>query len=225
MIKQNAIDKKKKSYHGFTLVEMAVVLVIVGLLIAGLLTPLSAQRDIKDYSEAKASLDQIKEALYGYAVANGKLPCPDADGDGVANACSGITDATSTGGNLPWVTLGVQRNDPWNRPYQYRINDAFSTTFSLSTAGTGTGILRVYKDNTLAATEANNVPAIIYTSGKNGAIQPPTSADELENRTTAGAKFDSSFVTHEFSPTFDDVVVWVSPNILFNRMVTAGQLP
>jgi len=214
-----------KYKSGFTLVEMAIVLIIIGLLISTLLAPLSAQRDLKDYSQVRTDLAQIQEALYGYAVVNGRLPCPDINGDGIADACGGVTNATSTGGNIPWVTLGVQINDPWGRPYQYRVNDAFGITFSLSTTAIGAGILTVYKDSTLTTTWAINVPAVIYSSGKNGAVQPPVSADELENRTTAGAKFDANFVSHELSPTFDDVVVWLSPNILFNRMVTAGKLP
>lgn len=214
-----------KQVRGFTLVEVAIVLVIVGLLLSAFLAPLSAQRDLKDYSQVRTDLAQIQEALYGFAVANGRLPCPDTTGDGIADTCVGVTGATSTPGNLPWVTLGVQANDPWNRPYQYRVNDAFGTTFTLSTTGSGAGILKVYTDNTLGTTVANNIPAVIYSSGKNGAVQPPISADELENITTAGTKLDVNFVSHDFSPTFDDVVVWVSSNILFNRMVAAGKLP
>lgn len=214
-----------KQVRGFTLVEVAIVLVIVGLLVSAFLAPLSAQRDLKDYSQVRTDLAQIQEALYGFAAANGRLPCPDTDGDGAENLLCSSANTSSTGGNLPWVTLGVQSSDPWNRHYQYRVNGAFTTTFSLSTVGATTGILRVYTDNTLGITLANNVPAVIYSSGKNGAIQPPISLDELENRTTVGTKFDVNFVSHDFSPTFDDVVVWVSPNILFNRMVAAGQLP
>lgn len=218
------MNKKYKS--GFTLVEVAIVLVIVGLLVSAFLAPLSAQRDLKDYSQVRTDLAQIQEALYGFAVANGRLPCPDTTGnDGLEDACVGITNATSTGGNLPWATLGVQANDPWGRTYQYRVNDAFGKTFTLSTTGSGAGILKVYTDSALGTSVADNVPAVIYSSGKNGAVQPPISADELENRVTAGTKFDANFVSHDFSPTFDDVVVWVSPNILFNRMVAAGKLP
>lgn len=215
-----------KQVRGFTLVEMAIVLVIVGLLVSAFLAPLSAQRDLKDYSQVRTDLAQIQEALYGFAIANGRLPCPDSTGnDGVEDACIGATGNTSTPGNLPWVTLGVQVNDPWGRPYQYRVNDAFGTAFTFSTTVSGTGALRVCTDNTCPANLANNVPAVIYSSGKNGAVQPPISLDELENRITVGATYDRTFVSHDFSPTFDDVVVWVSPNILFNRMVAAGKLP
>jgi type II secretion system protein G len=215
---------KIKHNFGFTLIEIAIVLVIIGLLVSTLLAPLNAQLDIKNYNQVRTDLEQIKEALYGYAVVNGSLPCPDTDGDGVANVGCNSANTSSTGGNLPWVTLGVQGNDPWNRPYQYRVNGAFTTTFSLNTVGVTTGILMVYTDSTLTTTVANNVPAVIYSSGKNGATQPPVSADELEN-TTTGVKFDANFVSHDLSPTFDDVVVWISPNVLFNRMVAAGKLP
>ncbi len=215
---------KTKHNFGFTLIEIAIVLVIIGLLISTLLAPLNAQLDIKNYNQVRTDLEQIKEALYGYAIVNGSLPCPDTNGDGISDACSSVFASASTAGNLPWVTLGVQRMDPWNNPYQYRVNNAFGTLFTLSTTGTGAGILRVYTDSTLATTVANNVPSVIYSSGKNGATQPPVSADELEN-TTTGVKFDANFVSHNLSPTFDDVVVWISPNVLFNRMVAAGKLP
>jgi prepilin-type N-terminal cleavage/methylation domain-containing protein len=212
---------KAHNQSGFTLIEMAIVLVIVGLLVSAFLTPLTAQRDLKDYTTARSDLVLIQEALYGFAVVNGRLPCPDTTGDGVDDACGGSTSNTATtGGNIPWVTLGLTGLDPWNRRYQYRIHDAFNGTFSLTTSGTGAGILRVCTDTACGTTDASNIPAIIYTMGKNGAIAPTAGTAEAEN--TDG---DRDFVMQDFSPTFDDVVVWVSPNILFNRMVVAGRLP
>jgi prepilin-type N-terminal cleavage/methylation domain-containing protein len=216
----------RKSQSGFTLVEMAVVLVIVGLMLGGLLLPLSAQMDQSRVTETRKGLSEIKEALIGYAIVNGRLPCPDNDNDGVENApCNTVA---ATGGNLPWVTLGVQGRDPWGRLYQYRVSKFFSVPFSLATGGD----LNVYTDKTLAATEGANVPAVIFSSGKNGATQPPSGTDELENTTdTTSAKFDKNFVNHDFaSPAaangeFDDILVWISPNILMNRMVAAGKLP
>lgn len=220
---------------GFTLVEMAIVLVIIGLLIAAFLIPLTAQLEQTRNAEAHRDLLEIKEALLGFAVTNFRLPCPDTTGDGVDDGCADTNSTSSTGGNLPWVTLGVKSTDPWNRPYQYRVNNAFSGVFVLITTGTGAGILRVCTDNTCttlpAPLEANNVPAVIYSSGNNGAIQPPVGIDELENTILAGSKFDRTFVDHEFAPVgsasgqFDDIVDWISPNILFNRMIAAGRLP
>jgi hypothetical protein len=54
-----------------------------------------------------------------------------------------------------------------------------------------------------------------------GAIRIPGAAgDELEN-----ANNDTTFISKTTETGFDDLVVWVSPNILFNRMVAAGKLP
>jgi prepilin-type N-terminal cleavage/methylation domain-containing protein len=61
---------------GFTLLELAMVLFIVSLLIGGLLLPLSAQNEIRGRQETDKALANIREALIGFAVVNGRLPCP-----------------------------------------------------------------------------------------------------------------------------------------------------
>jgi type II secretory pathway pseudopilin PulG len=61
---------------GFTLVELAMVLFIVSLLIGGLLMPLTAQNEIRGRQETDRALANIREALIGFAVVNGRLPCP-----------------------------------------------------------------------------------------------------------------------------------------------------
>ena len=89
------IEHKQDIYiKGFTLLEMAVVLIIIGFVIGALLTPLGAQRDLKDYSESKARLEQIRDALYGYAIINGKLPCPTTTADPADSINYGHGDAT-----------------------------------------------------------------------------------------------------------------------------------
>ncbi len=53
---------------------------------------------------------------------------------------------------------------------------------------------------------------------------PPSSADE-----TANGDNDRVFVSHTPTPPglneFDDLVIWISPNILYNRLIAAGRLP
>lgn len=61
---------------GFTLIELAVVLFIVTLLIGGMLLPLSAQNEIRGRQETDRALATIRDALIGFAVVNGRLPCP-----------------------------------------------------------------------------------------------------------------------------------------------------
>jgi len=205
---------------GFTLVEMAVVLVIVGLLLGGLLVPLSVQRDLKDYGNTKLSLDQAKEALYGYALSHsavdGKpyLPCPDTDQDGYENRAG--ADCDEDIGDLPTGDLGLQRTDAWDNRFRYRVSPDFAssaTGFILSHSGNITVL-----DNA-GDTVVSGIPALILSSGKNGA-GAPASPGEAENADT-----DATFVSHEHTDTFDDLVVWLSTSVLMNRMVTAGQLP
>lgn len=219
-------------FKGFTLVEMAIVLMIVGLLMAAFLTPLAAQLQQNRINEARNDLSEIKEALQGFISVNLSLPCPDTfGGDGIADPCIGpLNNSTSMGGNVPWVTLGTKPTDPWGRRYQYRVNNAFTVPLTLATNAT-VGNLQVCTNFTCGASDANSVPAVIYSSGANGAVQPPVGADELENTMVAGITFDGRFVNHEFAQAtavngeFDDVVDWLSTSVLIGRLVAAGQLP
>ena len=52
-----------KSPHGFSLIEMAFVLVIVTLLLGGLLVPFSTQVEQKRIAETQKAMEEIKEAL------------------------------------------------------------------------------------------------------------------------------------------------------------------
>ena len=206
---------------GFTLVEMAIVLVIVGLLVSAFLTPLAAQLEQSRNAEVRRDLLEIKEALLGFAVINGQLPCPDNNGDGIDDGCANTNATSTSGGNVPWVTLNTKQLDPWARRYQYQVNNAFTTTFILTTNGSGAGLIRVCTASVCAATEANNVPLVIFSTGQNGAILPPTSLDEQEN-----IDLDKDFVSHDFATGgFDDILVWISTNVLMNRMVSVGKLP
>ena len=67
-----------KKQRGFTLVEIAIVLVIVGILIGGFMMPLGIQIENKRRVDATRQIEQIKEALFGFAMAQGRLPCPSA---------------------------------------------------------------------------------------------------------------------------------------------------
>ncbi len=83
--------------------------------------------------------------------------------------------------------------------------------------------------NSDISTLTNSAAAVLISHGLNGlgAVQmsAATSTDEQIN-TDGNAVFMSHTPTPQGSANeFDDQVDWLSPNILFNRMVSAGKLP
>ena len=79
-----------------------------------------------------------------------------------------------------------------------------------------------------AATLNTNAIAVIWSLGGNAATSGGVSADEAEN-SEAFTGGDRVFVMRTKSNVpaseFDDIVTWISPPVLFNRLVAAGQLP
>ena len=61
---------------GFTLIELAVVIVVIALLLGSILVPLTSQVEQRKVLETQKTLDEIKEALIGFAMINGRLPRP-----------------------------------------------------------------------------------------------------------------------------------------------------
>lgn len=61
---------------GFSLIEIAVVLVIISILLAVVAIPLATQVDQRRRAETAKQLDLAKDAVIGFAMANGRLPCP-----------------------------------------------------------------------------------------------------------------------------------------------------
>jgi len=53
-----------------------VVIFVVALLLGGLFVPLQTQIESRNYETTQRILDQAREALIGYAAANGYFPCP-----------------------------------------------------------------------------------------------------------------------------------------------------
>ena len=227
----------KSVYRGFTLIEMAMVLFIVALLLGGLLPTLSGQVEQRRVSETRKQLDEIQQAVIGFAIINGRLPCPAVGITQTGQPNAGVENPPcqavgTNGGVLPWVTLGVSETDAWGRRFTYRVTPAFAivgTPFQLSsTPNLNVGVTTTSTDTSVAA----GVPAVVVSHGTNGlgaytpaGGAPPTVAtgDELDNVATNN---NNHFVSHDFVQNgFDDLVIWISPNTLMNRMVAAEKLP
>ena len=240
----------RKNISGFTLLEMAMVLMIVGLLLGGLMPTLSAQMEARRINETRISVGEIQDALMGFAISNGRLPCPADPSIATGQTGAGIERAppctsSNSAGVLPWATLGVDETDAWGNRYTYRVSSDFADAVGSATYGCtpspapalstfaicSSGTLDVLSAASGGTTVAIDVPAVIISHGKNAAgayttqgTQLPASSDGDEQENSDGSA-DNNYVNHTPTPNFDDRVVWLSNNILLNRMVTAGKLP
>ncbi|CAG0931482.1 MAG: type II secretion system protein [Rhodocyclaceae bacterium] len=231
-----AVPRRLTLQRGFTLTEIAIVLMIVALLLAGIMLPLSAQQEIRARQETERALADVREALIGFAASHaasdGKpfLPCPDSDNppDGIQNRSASPGPCTAQEGTLPWTDLGLGRNDAWNNRFRYRVTAGFSNS-STGFVLNSNGDMEACADNACAASVAGSVPALVLSHGPNGfgafstggnANAAPTDADELEN-----ADADIRFVSKVPDANFDDLVIWVPHSTLVNRMIAAGKLP
>ena len=225
---------------GFSLIEIAIVLVIVGLMIGGLVTPLTVQMEQRKVAETQKALDEAKEALTGYALRYGYLPCP------AVSSMNGLEDRRGPRCNgekrigfLPWATLGLRKSDSWNNLFRYSVTPAFSDSEQQFSLGTPRDISIVTRNGgaLVQATALNDIPAMVMSHGKNGygAIseqgrrQAGVAGNNVDERSNAAGSnvFISRAAGGDGQPggAFDDIVVWLSPNILFNRMVVAQRLP
>jgi enoyl-CoA hydratase/carnithine racemase len=97
---------------GVTLVELAVGLLILSLIIGGLLVPLASQVEQRRVGQTRQQLEEIREALLGFVLANGRLPCPaSAVSSGVESPAGGGACSHPWNGFVPAVTLSLSQVD------------------------------------------------------------------------------------------------------------------
>lgn len=224
------------STKAFTLVEMAIVLVIIGLILSGGLLAVTPVLQNSRVSETRASLELIEKALTVYIIQNACLPCPATGNLSSENANAGraVDDAAyATGcadaacnaasGIVPWVNLGLSESDvtdAFGNRISYGVTVALTTANSMertppSTYPAGTLIV-----NTTQAVQITNAAAYVLIShGQDGEgafssttgvarASPAGSADQTENTDA-----DTTFVQDQLNSTsganhFDDIVRW-----------------
>lgn len=240
-------------HAGFTLIELAIAMFIIALLLGSILVPLATQVEQRQTTSTQKTMDDIRDAVLGFAAANGYLPCPDlrvggAPNDGIedvstaggtAGRCTSISGGAPnalSAGNVPWVTLGLAQQDAWGNRFTYVTLETYarrSPATPLINLAT-TGGLRVCTTAACTSALTTTAVAILISHGKNGlsainattnvANPIATSADELENADNDGDAVSRTQSTASGNE-FDDIVVWLPKYILNSRLVAAGKLP
>jgi len=265
-----------KSEKGFTLIEIAIVFVIIAVLLSYTFMPLRAQLETKNIKEARTKLVEIEESLYGFAIANNRLPCPTRPGlNGLENPVNPTNHCANNDviagyiGFVPSATLGLKGEvncdgllvDPWGRPYRYSVAYVDGTG-QPTPPGAGDGFsdfvvadairleggpnfvnpdIKVCNDLTIACTagagtaSTSNAVAVIFAMGTK---QRANNTDENENAGEGGnvastcglpaypigsdPQYYAAQRIEEDGNEFDDIVIWISPNILYAKLLQAG---
>ena len=109
-------EKKKRREAGFTLVELMVVIVIIGLLATIVALNVLPSGDTARIQKAKADIAQIEGGLELFKLQNVNFPTTTQGLQALVTAPSGLADPSryQQGGYLKRLP-----DDPWGRPYLY----------------------------------------------------------------------------------------------------------
>jgi prepilin-type N-terminal cleavage/methylation domain-containing protein len=214
---------------GFNLIEMSIVLVILGVLLGGLITPFSTQLDASKRRGAETLIRDANSALLGFAATNGRLPCPaTATSNGLASPTTPTTACTTNHGFIPTRTLGLNGSvdgnsrllDPWLNPIRYSVSNAGGGAYTNDVTLGLVPDFSVCQSSGCTNILADNVVAIVFSVGEDGTTT--TSPDQLEN-TDGDAIFVSRTVSEAAGAEFDDHLQWLPPATLNYQLLRAGQ--
>jgi len=267
---------------GFTLIEIAIVLLIVTIILGYTVAMAPLQQEVKQYRQADEEMEKIIDSLYAFGQVNGYLPCPaweaidpvvtsngfECRGEGTVLDCDAAVAPDPSEntcdvwfGFLPGKTLGIEGQynnnlllDPWGMPYRYQVTnvdnggiESIGADFVFQGDMQNEGIANLAPDlvvcNTdpsastvgsdISCTEASEtvvkeLPAVVLSTGKDkNANVAATSWVQRENQDNSVT--DRVFIKGPRNDTdagkYDDIVKWISPNLLFSKMIEADQLP
>jgi type II secretory pathway pseudopilin PulG len=144
----SADSRLSEKARGFTLAELAVVLLIVGFLMFLLLPASNVMLSNSRHSATQQKLANIDAALVNFVMVNKRLPCP-ANGSAIGTAAAGVEGSRDGNGDctafagaagiqdrgvVPYVALGLTLNDvvdAWNNQITYRVGWGLTRTSAL----------------------------------------------------------------------------------------------
>ncbi len=245
----------RASQQGFSLIELAIALLILSLMLAAGLMSLGKQQEALKQRENQRLLSEARDALLGFAITHGRLPCPASQtSNGLESPPGGAACTNPHNGFLPGVTLGLSNLDDhgyaldaWSSTanrLRYSLTTANGNAFSSLNAIRSTGIAALAPDLSICIssngsnnnscgisgsnTLSNNAVAVILSLGPNAAQFPGGAG----NDEAANLNGDRVFVAAPFRAQgasdggeFDDQLIWIAPTTLYNRLLLAGQIP
>jgi general secretion pathway protein G len=123
------VSRKRWMSRGFTLVELLVVVLIVGLLVGIVAPRFFGQVSKSEITAARAQIDALDKAVQAYRMDTGKFP----------TSAQGLRVLVERPGDEPrWRGPYMQSEvplDPWGSPYVYRLPGATGRDYDLLSYG------------------------------------------------------------------------------------------
>jgi len=200
------------SRKGFTIIELAIVLVIVGILISlgiSMIGPLAKRAKV---SETQGIIDADAESLTGFASTNHRLPT-----------------AAEFAGSVK------KAQDAWGNPLGYIVDNnltAIPTGTTDAICGrktTGITVRNCLTDNCATATgidynDITNVAFVIVSGGENFNVQSALASGMVTVYIRNGSTLRDDFGTLINRPErYDDIVKWVTLEELRTKTGCSGQ--
>ena len=212
------IKQVKQGQAGFTLIEIAIVMVIVGILAGGSVSMIRVLTERKARNVTADYLQEARNALISYAVSHGRLPYADSDGDGMENG----PPSSSLNGTLPYLTLQMAPTDAYRRTLHYEVNANLVSdrSFTCSSIRSGLTTRPQVVDGDGSAT-AFSVAAILVSAGPMDADGNGNVLDDIASGTHLGNNQTGTpnYLRHPpLETTFDDLVLYLGSNELFGQM-------
>lgn len=195
-----------RSHGGFTLIEVSIALVIIGLLIGmgAQMLPLLVKQN--KFKETRVLVSETKTALIGYVMANGKLPY-------AAAGTNGVQTTGRLNGYLPWATLGIRGVDPYARTLYYAVESHLATSAAsslpqlksnLESLLNGTATPDLYCNYVSAASNIKSA-FVVISSGENLRVDSP---NDDNNNGRVDINDDNRFAspTQTITSTYDDTL-------------------
>ncbi len=196
------ISKKINNRKGFSLIELSLVLVIVGMILSvgvGVMNSLTKKSKL---TREKTNLSAIKNALVSYGLSHGRLP------------------AANPPGELPFleINFSAAEKDVWGIPYRYDVTNILTTTTPKNFCSTLYQLSNLYNWGNPygGACNGSNIVCVTDTTdgSNNGRIASTTQGYYIaayissngENH-TAGAKNSNNNREHEMLSNPFDVTV------------------
>lgn len=111
--------------RGFTMIELAIVVLISGLLLAGVASIYHNAFTSNQYASSQDRLDTVKQAVLNFVSFTGHMPCPDTDGDGRENRNGNSCQAAF--GDIPYKDIQIPATavkDSYGTNIRYAVTPA-----------------------------------------------------------------------------------------------------